>query len=60
MQLTIEVHIINFKADVYNQNLTLYFKQRIRNEMKFDNIKHLKHQLTQDKLKVTQIFGVQS
>ncbi len=60
MQLTIEVHIINFKKDIYNQNLTLYFKQRIRNEMKFDSLEHLKHQLTQDKLKVTQIFGVPS
>jgi riboflavin kinase/FMN adenylyltransferase len=57
-QLSIEVHIINFTGNNYGQNITLYFKRRIRDEVKFDNLDALKQQLGRDKLKVMKILGV--
>jgi riboflavin kinase/FMN adenylyltransferase len=55
--LSIEVHILNFSGDIYGKDITLYFKQRIRNEMKFDNLEQLKQQLEKDKVKVAKILG---
>jgi len=57
LQLYIEVHIINFIENIYGKRITLYFKQRIRNEIKFNSLNNLKQQLDEDKLKVIKILG---
>lgn len=47
-QLTLEVHIFHFKADLYGQQMTVSFVQRLRSEMKFDSSEALASQLATD------------
>jgi len=50
--ITIEVHILDFNADIYNETLTINFIHKIRDEQKFKGIDQLKDQLQKDKLQV--------
>ena len=45
---SIEVHILNFDKDIYGQKIRLYFKNRIRDEKKFDSSEQLVAQIKQD------------
>ncbi|MDH4200405.1 MAG: bifunctional riboflavin kinase/FAD synthetase [Spirochaetia bacterium] len=47
-KLSIEVHILNFRENLYGENITVYFLEKIREEMKFDNIDDLKRQINTD------------
>jgi len=49
-QRTIEVHIINFKRNIYNKIITINILQNIRNEKFFSNTKLLKKQIEKDLL----------
>jgi len=53
--ISIEVHIIDFKEDIYNQTLEVNFIHKIRDEQKFKNIDELKDQLLKDKLYVMEM-----
>jgi riboflavin kinase/FMN adenylyltransferase len=53
---TIEVHIIDFEKDIYGQQIHLHFMERIRDEMKFQSVQHLKEQLIKDKATVIDIL----
>ncbi len=46
---TIEVHIFDFHGDIYGQDVTVTFLDRIRDEKKFDNIGKLVLRLQEDK-----------
>ena len=46
---SIEVNIFDFSKDIYNQQLQINFKNRLRSEVKFDSINELKDQLALDK-----------
>lgn len=46
---TIEVHYLDFNADLYNQNITVEVIDYIRNEHKFDSLDDLKNQIKKDK-----------
>ena len=46
---SIEVHIHHFDRDIYGQIITVYFKERLRDEIKFPNLKALIEQLKQDR-----------
>ena len=46
---TIEVHIINFDADIYNHRIEVAFVKKLRNEIKFPSIGELKTQLHRDR-----------
>jgi len=48
--LTIEVNIFDFNTDIYGDFLTLYFVERIRDEIKFENLQALKEQLIRDEI----------
>ena len=48
-QRTVEVHIHDFNRDIYGQQITVYFKERLRDEKKFKNLEELKKQLLIDK-----------
>lgn len=50
--LVTEVHIFNFDKDIYGEEITIFFIDRIRNEVKFSGLKELKEQLEKDKVKV--------
>jgi riboflavin kinase / FMN adenylyltransferase len=54
--LTIEAHIIGFEGNIYDKDITIYFKKRIRDEMKFSSMDQLKKQLETDKLTTCQIL----
>ena len=53
---TIEVNIFNFQRDIYGGNISLIFFERLRDEIKFSDIKSLKAQLMIDKNKSIQIL----
>ena len=46
---TIEAHIIDFDADLYGKTVTVRFRDRLRDEMRFDNIDALAAQLARDR-----------
>jgi riboflavin kinase/FMN adenylyltransferase len=45
---SIEVHIFKFDENIYNKELTIYFIERLRDEVKFNNLEELKVQLVKD------------
>ena len=51
-ELSIETHILDFEADIYDKNVQLDFIERIRDEQKFTEIDELVAALEQDKAKV--------
>lgn len=53
---TIEVHIIDFEKDIYGQQIHIHLIERIRDEMKFLSVQHLKEQLVKDKATVMDIY----
>lgn len=54
--VTIEAHILDFSADIYNRPVTLEFVARLRNEMRFDSLVQLKEQLAKDAIATRQTF----
>lgn len=46
--LSVEVHIINFSENIYNDKLEVFFKRRIRDIIKFNNQLELKNQILKD------------
>ena len=46
---TIEAHLFNFDEDIYQENITIEFVKRIRDEQKFSSLDALKAQLHIDK-----------
>ena len=46
---TIEVNIFDFDSPIYDKQLTVHIKTRLRDEMKFDGIDSLKNQLNRDR-----------
>jgi riboflavin kinase/FMN adenylyltransferase len=55
--LTIEVHIFDFDEDIYGDDLTIYWVERIRDEVRFRDLDALREQLVIDKKTVLAFFG---
>jgi riboflavin kinase/FMN adenylyltransferase len=53
---TIEVHILDFDHEIYGDNLTIYWVERIRDEIKFRDLDALRVQLIKDKQTVLAFF----
>ncbi|ERJ13685.1 riboflavin biosynthesis protein RibF [Haloplasma contractile] len=53
---SIEVNILNFEKDIYNEKLEITWLKKIRDEKKFKNIEELVKQLKQDRKKVREFF----
>lgn len=53
---SIEVNIFDFNKDIYNEEATIYFIERLRDEVKFNNLEELKSQLAKDKEKAVEIL----
>ncbi|MEI6153205.1 MAG: bifunctional riboflavin kinase/FAD synthetase [Deltaproteobacteria bacterium] len=47
-KLSVETHILDYSGDLYGADLTLYFHERIRGEIKFDGADALKNQIAMD------------
>ena len=54
--LTIEVNIFDFDEDIYGERITIFFLERIRDEVKFESISALRDQLIADKARVLEIL----
>lgn len=56
----IEVHLFDFNATIYNEELKIEFIQRIRDEKHFLDLEKLKSQLKIDAINCKQIFNLSS
>lgn len=54
---TIEVHVFDFNSDIYGKNVTVFFREKIREEIKFENKEELISQLKKDEKTVRDIFN---
>jgi len=54
---SIEVHIFDFGLDIYHSDIAISFVERIRDEVKFENLDQLKAQLVKDKSRTLSIFA---
>ena len=54
--LSIEVHILDFNANIYDQSMRIEFVQRIRTEQKFTGLNELIEQLQQDRKEVRKLL----
>ena len=55
-KVSLEAHILNFKNDIYDEQLAVSFCHRIRSERKFDNAEDLTQQLLTDEKMVNEQF----
>ena len=59
-ELTVETYILDFSNDIYGKEVNIYFIDRIRDEIKFNNINELIEQLKKDKKfaeKISEVIG---
>ncbi|MDD2195574.1 MAG: bifunctional riboflavin kinase/FAD synthetase [Bacteroidales bacterium] len=56
LNITIEAHIIGFKHNIYNEQIRVFFVERIRDEIQFPSLTSLKSQLALDKIKALTIL----
>lgn len=56
-EFTVEVHILDFNKDIYNEKIRVNFIQRIRNEKKFSDISELIDQIHKDIAAAREIFA---
>lgn len=54
---TLEVNILNFENDIYDQVIRVSFIKRLRDELKFSGLEQLKAQLYKDKEETLKVFG---
>lgn len=55
---TVEVHLLDFKGDLYGKKVTVAFSKKIRGEVKFNNVKMLSAQIARDVQDVRAFLGV--
>ena len=55
--LSIEVHILDFQGDIYNQKMRLEFVEFLRPEIKFDSVDELIAQMHKDKEETIKVLG---
>lgn len=54
---SIEINIFDFEREIYNENIRIFFKQKIRDEKKFENMEVLKKAIDGDKEKTLKILS---
>jgi len=52
----IEVHILDFNKDIYQEKISIKFVKKVRDEKKFESLDHLKTQLEIDRGTITEIL----
>ncbi|MDO9510741.1 MAG: bifunctional riboflavin kinase/FAD synthetase [Bacteroidales bacterium] len=55
-KFTVEVNIFDFDRDIYDESLTVSFIKRIRDEVKFESLDALRHQLQLDEIQTRKIL----
>lgn len=56
--MSIEAHLLDFAGDLYGQQLTLFFVERIRSERRFESEQDLARQLSEDRLKTFELLHI--
>ena len=56
-QVSIEVHILHFSSDIYDDPIRVTFVHFVRGDVKFDSLEALKAQLTHDQEVVDQLLN---
>ena len=54
---SIEVNLFDFNQDLYDKNITIYIKQFLRKEIKFNSLNELKLQIEKDKITCNSIIN---
>lgn len=54
--LAVETHIIDFHAEIYGQELELFFVQKLRDEQRFPSLDALKEQIARDVLQAKRVL----
>jgi riboflavin kinase/FMN adenylyltransferase len=54
---TIEAHIFDMDIDLYDKEIVIHFRKRIRNEKRFPNLNELKAQLHRDEIEIREFFS---
>lgn len=57
-EVTLEVYILDFNEDLYDQNITLYFREFLHNEIKFSTLENLVERLKEDEKLTRQFFNL--
>ena len=52
----LEVHLLDFDGDLYNQTITVKFLHRLRDIVRFSSAEELQHQLQED-IKQTRLWS---
>jgi riboflavin kinase/FMN adenylyltransferase len=55
MDVTAEVHLLNFEGDLYGEHLSVQFLQRLRDEQRFESAEALAAQLSEDEQRCTAV-----
>lgn len=55
-KVILETHLFNFNKDIYGHYVEVHFKQKIRDEIRFDSLDDLKIQIEKDIITAKQIF----
>lgn len=53
---SVEVHILDFKEDIYSEEISLEFLHKTREEMKFEGLEALKTQLGKDETEIRKLL----
>lgn len=54
----LEVHLIDFKGDLYRRNITVVFRHKLRDEIRFDSLEALRAQIQRDIQQGRDYFGL--
>jgi riboflavin kinase/FMN adenylyltransferase len=49
-KLTVEVYILDFDGDIYDENITVKFRDFLHEEIKFEGLEKLVERLNEDKM----------
>jgi len=52
----VEAHLLDFKGEIYNEELELTFVEKLREEQKFGSMEALKSQIARDVEAARQLF----
>lgn len=55
-KVILEVHLFDFNQDIYGQYVEVHFKQKVRDEVRFDSLTTLKQQIKKDIVVAKQFF----
>lgn len=57
-RVILETHLFDFNREIYGAYVEVHFKQKIRDEMRFQSLENLKAQINQDVFDAKKIFAV--